>query len=100
MKHLSIVCAALLAALACGCEAQPAPRAPVAAPEAPAMTRDLAIRTARYDAISRFGDGWIAWQDAQKLGRYWVVELRSQNGRGLRYSIASDGSIRERNTVQ
>lgn len=101
MKHLAFACAAVLANLACGCAAQPAAK-PVPQQEiAVDINRATAIRAARTDAAARFGDGWIAWASAAQLGRYWVVELRAADGRGLRYAIStSDGSIRERRVFQ
>lgn len=93
----------VLAALSSGCEAQPAAKAPrAAAAPAPDLNRSGAIMTARSDVRARYGnDGWIAWVDAQQLGRYWVVELRSHDGKGLRYAISTaDGSIRERRLFQ
>jgi hypothetical protein len=90
-------------ALACGCEAEPPPRAP--APSAAAdveITRDVAVRTARADASVRFRDlGGFSFIDAQPFGRYWVVELHTRDGQGLRYAISkSDGSIRQRSMVR
>jgi hypothetical protein len=100
MRTSTLILASLLtAAVICGCEAAPAPQTP-AEPQAPDMTRDLAIRMARSDASARFGNGWISWVDAQKLGRYWVVELRSASGQGLRYAISNDGAIKARDTLQ
>jgi hypothetical protein len=101
MKSLPVlVLAVVLAAFACGCEAQPA--AGVRAPaEAALVTRDVAIRTARSDAAARFGSNWIAYVAAQNLGRFWLVELRAESGAGVRYAISTnDGSIRERNLFQ
>ena len=90
----------VLAALSSGCEAEPARRAPAAA-AAPDLNRSAAILAARSDARARYGDGWIAWVNAQQLGRYWVVERRAHDGKGLRYAISTaDGSIRERRVFQ
>lgn len=104
MKHLFYAgIALLLATLACGCQARPTPRAPSAQEAAPAdINREHAIRTARTDAASRYGDRWIAWIDATQRGRYWVVELRAADPSvGMRYAIlVSDGSIRQRSTFQ
>jgi hypothetical protein len=101
MKPLTmLITAVLAAALVAGCAEQPAPQSPAAAPEAPEITRDVAINMARYDASLRYGHGWITYTDAQKLGRYWVVELRSATGQGLRYAISKDGAIKQRNMVQ
>jgi len=103
MKNLSVACAAVvLAAFAAGCEAQPEPKAPPSREAAAVeVNRALAIRTARHDARSRYGDGWISWVDATQLGRYWVVELRDTGGKGMRYAISTtDGSIRQRAIFQ
>jgi hypothetical protein len=100
MRNL-LLASVLTAIFACGCEASPSPQAPAPAEaQAPDMTRDLAIRMARTDASVRYGNGWIAWVDAQKLGRYWVVELRSAGGPGLRYAISIDGAIKARDMLQ
>jgi hypothetical protein len=99
MKSLRIAFFAVVAATTCGCEAQPAPRAPSSV-EAE-VTRDAAIRLARSDASVRFGSNWIAFVAAQNLGRFWLVELRAQSGAGVRYAISTnDGSIRERSLFQ
>lgn len=96
-----ILASLLTAVFVCGCEASPPPQTPAAAEaQAPDMTRDLAIGMARTDAGIRFGNGWIAWVNAQKMGRYWVVELRSAGGPGLRYAISSDGTIKARDMLQ
>lgn len=103
MKYLARTSAAfVLAILTCGCEAQPAARVPVQREAAAVdITRATAIRAARADAARSFGEGWIAWVDAAQLGRYWVIELRAMNGKGLRYAISlSDGSIRQRSVFQ
>lgn len=99
MKHLAAL-ALVLSALTPACASQP-PRAPAQAGAAPDINRAAAIRAAREDAARRFGEGWIASIDAAQLGRYWVIELRARDGRGLRYAIAlRDGSIRERSIFQ
>lgn len=100
MKHLARA-ALVLAVFTCGCEAPPPKAPPRQESVAAEISRDTAIRAARHDAALRFGEGWIAWIDAAQLGRYWVVELRAQNGKGLRYAISlSDGSIRQRSVFQ
>ena len=96
---VAIALAILAATFACGCQAEPAPR--TAPPVQAEMNRNAAIHAARSDAVARFGDGWIAWTSAHQLGRYWVVELRAHDGKGLRYAISTnDGSIRQRSVFQ
>src|SRR6185369_13284055 len=57
MKFL-ILASVVTALFACGCEAQPAAQTPAAVEaQSPDMTRDLAVRMARSDAVARFGDG-------------------------------------------
>jgi hypothetical protein len=103
MKRTALaVLATLAATFACGCDATPPPAAPTARVAAPSpdLDRTSALDRARADAASRYGDRWIAWVDVQRLGRYWVVELRASNGKGLHYAIATDGAIKERSMVQ
>ena len=65
------------------------------------VTRDAAIHTARSDAAMRFHGAVHAHVLAQRLGAFWVVELRGPTGAGLRYAISvHDGSIRQRNLFQ
>jgi hypothetical protein len=102
MRSFLLAASVLLATFACGCAEAPAPRAP-ATPESVEVDIDraTAVRTARRDAASQYGDHWIAWVDATQLGRWWVVELRARNGKGMRYAISTrDGSIRERSLFQ
>jgi hypothetical protein len=102
MKILTLLSAGAVF-LACGCETEPPPRAPVPADTADVeVTRDVAVRTARADASLRFRDlGGFSFIDAQPYGRYWVVELHARTGQGVRYAIAkSDGSIRQRSLVR
>jgi hypothetical protein len=110
LPHLSAVAA--VAVLLTGCEAEPPARAPTpgqagghpqaAAPAEAEITKDVAVRTARTDAFTRFRDfGGISFIDAQPLGRFWVVELHASNGQGLRYAISkNDGTIRQRSMVR
>lgn len=100
MRILPLLPALLLAALACGCETAPAPRAPSPA-EPPEITRDVAVDTARRDVATRFRDLGVSFVNVQQVGRFWVVEFRGPSGRGLHYAISrNDGSIRERTVVQ
>ena len=88
-------------ALAAGCSPQkPAPAAAPAASREP-VTRTAAIQSAQRDAAFRYAEVQVARVDAHRRGAFWVVELTSPSGSGLRYTIsAQDGSIRERNTFQ
>ena len=65
------------------------------------VSRELAVNTARSDAASHFQALSVAEAAAHQAGPYWVVELRTQSGRGLRYAISrQDGSIRQRASFQ
>jgi hypothetical protein len=103
MKLLTLLSAGAVL-LACGCEAEPPPRAPSSAADAAdvEITRDVAVRTARADASFRFRElGGFSFVDAQPFGRYWVVELHAGGGQGVRYAISkSDGTIRQRSIVR
>lgn len=90
-----------LAALA-GCEPQRPPAAAAAAPVQPeALDRTTAIQHAQRDAAFRYAEVQVARIDARREGGFWVVELTSPTGSGLRYTIsAQDGSIRQRNMFQ
>lgn len=92
---------ALAAVPLAGCDApKPQAQAPVAA-ASDSITRQSAIQSAERDARFRYAELAISRVDARRLGAFWVVELTSQTGSGLRYTIsANDGSIRERNTFQ
>lgn len=89
-----------LAALA-GCEPpQPAASAPAPVREE-GVDRTTAIQHAQRDAAFRHAELQIARVDAHRQGGFWVVELTSPTGSGLRYTIsAQDGSIRQRNMFQ
>jgi hypothetical protein len=102
MRIFPFFSALLAAAFACGCEAEPPPRAPVKAEaDSAELTRDAAVDMARRDAAARFGDLGVSFVDAQSLGRFWVVELHARNGPGVRYAISrNDGSIKQRTMVR
>lgn len=98
---IATLAALLLAALVSGCAADPPPRAAQAEEQVVEINRTHAIRAARSDAAARYGEGWIAWVDATQIGRYWLVELRTVDGKGMRYAISTnDGSIRQRSVFQ
>jgi hypothetical protein len=91
-----------LAALA-GCEPQkPAASASTGAPvQEVSVDRTTAIQQAQRDAAYRYAEVQVARVDAHRQGSFWVVELTSTSGSGLRYTIsAQDGSIRQRNLFQ
>jgi hypothetical protein len=84
---------------ACGAAEATSAGATEAAPAE--VSRERAVNTARSDAATHFQALSVAATDAHQTGPYWVVELRTQNGTGLRYAISrQDGSIRQRATFQ
>jgi hypothetical protein len=84
---------------ACGA-AEATSRGP-APSEPPEVSRELAVDMARSDAARHFQVLSVVDTAAHQAGRYWVVELRTQSGRGLRYAISrQDGSIRQRASFQ
>jgi hypothetical protein len=106
MRILPLCCTIL--AFACGCEDEPAPRAPSSSASRPpsaaadgGITRDVAVSMARRDAAAHFQGFGVTFTNVQPAGRFWVVELRGNGGGGLHYAISKDdGSIRERSMVQ
>ncbi len=100
MRNFLLVPALLAAALACGCESAPTPRAP-SAEDPPEITKDVAVNMARRDAAAHFREVGVSFVNVQPAGRFWVVELRGPSGRGVHYAISrSNGFIRERTVVQ
>ncbi len=105
LRHLAglipLLFSLLAAAGLAGCDAQkPQPQVPAAASQ-DGVTRTAAIQNAQRDAAFRYAELPIARVDARRLGGFWVVELTSNTGPGLRYTISAlDGSIRERNMFQ
>jgi hypothetical protein len=89
-------------ALLSGCEAQKPPSSPQQAQAQPdSITRATAIQSAQRDAAFRYSEVRVARVDARRQGGFWVVELTSMTGSGVRYTISAlDGSIRERNMFQ
>lgn len=83
-----------------------APQKPPSAAPAPAQAdegvdRTTAIQQAQRDAAFHYAEVPVQRVDAQRRGSYWVVELTSLSGPGLRYTIsAQDGSIRQRSLFQ
>lgn len=90
-----------LAGLA-GCEAQKPPQsAPSPQAQQDSISRTTAIQSAQRDAAFRYSEVRVARVDARRQGGFWVVELTSMSGSGVRYTISAlDGSIRERNMFQ
>lgn len=88
-------------ALASGCDApKPQPATPVEA-QPSEVSKTTAIQQAQRDAALRFAEVQVAHVDARRQGGFWVVELMSPTGSGLRYTISAlDGSIRQRHTFQ
>ncbi len=69
--------------------------------EPPEVSREIAVTTARSDAARHFQASSVAKTVAHQAGPYWVVELWTPSGRGLRYAISrQDGSIRQRASFQ
>ena len=85
---------------AIGCASTSSPADSPAEMVAPEINRNTAISLARSDASFRFRELMVADVTARRTSGHWVVELRSPNGAGLRYAIAVDGTIRERNVFQ
>ena len=101
MRTALTVTAPLVAALACGCEETPAPQAPGGEAQAQEITRSTAVDMARRDAALRFSQLRVSSVNAQPVGKFWLMELRDPEGRGVRYGISKyDGSIRERTMVE
>jgi hypothetical protein len=74
-------------------------------PKAPALfhPRSTArpLSPARAGRVARYREIPVSEIGAQRLGGFWIVELRSPSGSGLRYAISTtDGTIRERSTFQ
>jgi hypothetical protein len=65
------------------------------------IDRETAIANARQDAWSTYRELAVAQVVAQRLGAFWIIELRSVTGGGVRYAISSpDGTNRQRSTIQ
>lgn len=92
--------AAALAVFAFSSLAGCAESTPPAASAPAEIGRDTAVSTARSDAADRFRAVDVATVAVMRSGRYWVVDLRTRDGGGLHYAIASDGTIRERRVMQ
>ncbi len=104
MKHPSPAQALLIFVFSlgpAGCGAAGAAAADATRAEPAEVSRELAVNTARSDAARHFQATSVAATDAHQTGPYWVVELRTANGTGLRYAISrQDGSIRQRDSFQ
>ncbi len=83
------------------CGAEEVTSAGAAHAEPAEVSREVAVKTARSDAATHFQAPSVNATNAQRTGPYWVVELRTPNGTGLRYAISrQDGSIRQRDSFQ
>jgi hypothetical protein len=92
---------ALLSLGTAACGATAATSASSVQSEPPEVSRDYAVNTARSDAATHFEAPSVAKTVAHQTGPYWVVELWTPSGRGLRYAISrQDGSIRQRASFQ
>lgn len=84
---------------ACGAAEATSAGAPQAEPAE--VSREVAVKTAQSDAATHFQAPSVNATNARRTGPYWVVELRTPNGTGLRYAISrQDGSIRQRDSFQ
>ncbi|MEP7125223.1 MAG: hypothetical protein ABJE95_30110 [Byssovorax sp.] len=106
MKHpssaqaLLIFVFALVSPALTGCGAGATSGEPAVARPAE-VSRESAVNTARSDAATHFLATSLASTEAHLTGPYWVVDLRTASGVGLRYAISrQDGSIRQRGNVQ
>ncbi len=94
----------LLVTLSLGLAACSAADATSAGPAEPAhaeVSRELAVTTARADAAAHFQALSTSATAAHQTGPFWIVELRTASGAGLRYAISrQDGSIRQRASFQ
>ena len=104
MKHPSsaqvlLISLFSMALTACGAAETTSARAAQAEP--PEVSREVAVNTARSDAATHFMAPSVNATVARRTGPYWVVELRTPDGSGLRYAISrQDGSIRQRDSFQ
>jgi hypothetical protein len=73
---------------------------PSQAPFATEISSADAVQAARRDAAYRFSLTDVSAVAVSRAGRYWVVDLRANDGAGLHYAISTDGSIRERRTLR
>ena len=73
---------------------------PAAEPAAVEISSAEAVHAARRDAAYRFRLTDVSAVAVSRAGRYWVVDLRANDGAGIHYAIAHDGSIRERRTMR
>lgn len=96
-QHLIAIAASLLAiSLLAGCAEQLRPAERIDTE----ISSQVAVTTARRDALSRFNLADPQSVAVSRAGRYWVVDLRTQGGSGVHYAIAADGTIRERRVMQ
>lgn len=99
-RHLLIFVFCLVSPALLGCGAE-ATSVGAAHAEPAEVSRESAVNTARSDAATHFQATSLALTEAHRTGPYWVIDLRTANGVGLRYAISrQDGSIRQRGNVQ
>jgi hypothetical protein len=97
--HVLLISFFSLGLAACGAAEATSGGATQAAPAE--VSRERAVSTARSDAATHFQALSTAATAARQTGPYWVIELRTPNGTGLRYAISrQDGSIRQRDSFQ
>ncbi|MFT3773956.1 MAG: hypothetical protein QM820_51970 [Minicystis sp.] len=93
MKYQAIVASLTLFVLSACAESSTASRAESAG--AAELSREAAVSEAQQDARSRF-NLTAANVMASRSGRFWLIDLRTQDGARAHYAIGTDGSIRER----
>jgi len=97
--HVLLLLTLALGVAACG--AADATSAGPAEPTHAEVSRELAVTTARADAAAHFQALATSATAAHQTGPFWIVELRTASGTGLRYAISrQDGSIRQRANFQ
>jgi hypothetical protein len=65
-----------------------------------AVTRDAAVTVARRDAANHFSLTTLPEHVANRVGSYWVIDLRAPDGGALHYSVALDGLVHERSMTR
>jgi hypothetical protein len=104
MKHPSsaqVVLISLFSVVLSACGAAEATSAGAVQAAPAEVSREVAVKTAQSDAATHFLAPSVNATKAQRTGPYWVVELRTPSGSGLRYAISrQDGSIRQRDSFQ
>jgi hypothetical protein len=100
VRKLARASLVLFGVIVSGCQGS-VPESAMAAADTREVDREAAVASARRDAWLRYREIPVSEIGAQRLGGFWIVELRSPSGSGLRYAISTtDGTIRERSTFQ